>query len=468
MARISKSQWMSNYVSGLDSLGAGLVTEDSRDRRVVLAPGRDAGEGEAEDVYAVLPWKMDDLLTKLHTLSNACLRVGSDPARVEGVGQRWDRVYDLVTGRPTDRFQRRVLVRVTGTDARLPGDWRFVAAIEHTEAGNLVTQPRSDDGAVPLEPRWQTAKPACDFCRTARLRGATYLVSEDGGETVKQVGGSCIAKYLGGTKPGDLAAMAGALRYLDGAGTLDPEERRAFGSDLGDWETGTYLAGCIARIERDGFVSRSAAYGSGRASTSELVLADLAGRSDDAPTITDAHAERGAEVREWARALGPEGLSDYLHNLRVAASGSGVGKKTAGILASAPSAWAREQARKAREAAPKPTLLPYGAGDKLGRKLTAADKRKGATAHPAPVVEVVFSKAIETMYGTSTILKFRVVAGPNTGAVLVWFRSGGDDGIKVGARGGLVATVKRTEGPEDPYGAATHINRAVFTPTTEE
>jgi len=101
-------------------------------------------------------------------------------------------------------------------------------------------------------------------------------------------------------------------------------------------------------------------------------------------------------------------------------------------------------------------------GDKIGRKLSAADKRKGSTAHPALTVTLERTYDTETQWGYTTLVSLLDADGH----VFTWWASGGaydsnDGRLKVGATYTLVATIK---GHKEYNGIKqTLLNRAVLT-----
>ena len=103
------------------------------------------------------------------------------------------------------------------------------------------------------------------------------------------------------------------------------------------------------------------------------------------------------------------------------------------------------------------------AGDKIGRKLSTADKRKGAEAHAALTVTVKDTRLFDGEYGTSELVSMT----DTEGNVLKWFASGranSDDGkqVTVGSTYTLVATIK---GHGEYRGVTeTKVNRCVLTP----
>ena len=102
------------------------------------------------------------------------------------------------------------------------------------------------------------------------------------------------------------------------------------------------------------------------------------------------------------------------------------------------------------------------AGDKIGRKLTAADRRKGAAAHPELTVEVTGTHVINGDYGPTTIVSMASTCG----SVVKWFASGKltDDGspLLVGGTYTLVGTVKRHS--EYRGVTETQVTRCILTP----
>ena len=74
-------------------------------------------------------------------------------------------------------------------------NWIFVAALDHTEQGNIVRQ--YDDTFTVPELYYHT-EPVCEHCRTIRNRSRTYVIHNVTTHEWKQVGRSCLRDFTNG------------------------------------------------------------------------------------------------------------------------------------------------------------------------------------------------------------------------------------------------------------------------------
>jgi hypothetical protein len=107
---------------------------------------------------------------------------------------------------------RFIEVEAEGT-AKING-WKFLAKIEHTDEGNVVTAMRED-----LLKEFHTLPPNCDHCRSKRSRSTTYIVENKEGER-KQVGKSCLKAFTGGFSAATAAYFYEWLGELKRSGSL--------------------------------------------------------------------------------------------------------------------------------------------------------------------------------------------------------------------------------------------------------
>jgi len=99
------------------------------------------------------------------------------------------------------RIEVEALPRIAGCE--------FLARIEHTPAGNLV----SKIGNVSVPEKYWTAQPICEHCKQSRNRRDTFLLNKldngvDAGNLI-QVGRTCLADYL---RSADHQAASGIYR----------------------------------------------------------------------------------------------------------------------------------------------------------------------------------------------------------------------------------------------------------------
>ena len=357
--------------------------------------------------------------------------------------------------------------------------WSFVATIQHvaTEDGyrNVVrTSPFHEGEAV--SPETRSSRPLCQHCNTARKRNDTFVIQSDDGKRM-QVGRTCLKDYLGSATGAEVLNAAAYERELR---DLMDEDWCGAGGSTG-YDVVGVLAMTIAAVDRFGFTSRGKARDWGLSATADLIHFTLEADGErhdldlrrrweqDGDRFRapwgEAERERAETIIEWAEDIPDDTDSDYLWNLKVVCSLGGVTGRELGLLCSAVSAYKRagqlvesRRIHKTLEA----TSTHFGAaGDKICRKLSAADKRKGATAHDALTVKVRKTKLFDGHYGTTELVSMTDEAGN----VFKWFASGdarSDDGERIteGETYTLVATIK---GHGEYAGVKeTNLNRCVL------
>jgi len=369
--------------AGLASLGGATVMTIRADRL-----------GWAEEIAAKAKAKAEKL--------------GVEPLRFAPLGTR-------MVARETENGGRRWVEMATialwGAAPKVAG-YALLARVEHTEAGNIVSRAPVGAEGINLD-AYRSADPHCAHCGTVRRRKDTFVLQ--GSDGLVQVGRNCLADFI---RSEDLAhglTLWKLLMEFSAGGGEDDEE--GFGGGRGgDRSPGTlsYLAHAVAAVRVDGFHKSD----SDRATKNTIGLAMSKRPTHDAGSAafwddlqpTTADAERAAIVLAWC--AGQAGTSDYEHNLRVACSLPQVGRSY-GLLASAPSAYARHVeglVRKAREAAQVAQNPGHHVGE-IGKRLALGD---------LTVLRIRYS---ENAYGTTTIVALVDVEGNR----MTWFASGARD-----------------------------------------
>jgi len=427
-------------------------------------------------IYLVEEYKLPYLVERLGKLHRVAAKLGCEAPTCFAIGWASRKVsrrdgIDAVR----EVTLRRVIISVTGTAPKLSEDWAFVATIEHTFLEGewlniLFTSPSWEGGDLPK--KFRTDGPSCDHCGKHVRRNNTYvLFNEDRGFV--RVGSTCIRDFLGHVNPSHIASLAAFVREI--AGCLEDDEGGGWGGRVTEM-TGVVdmVAAVTVAAEEDGWLSRGKARDSEYDATADIAwrqemirkgYAERAKGESAPPVITEDHLTFARDAVAWARDIEPDTDSDYLHNLRVSCMGAYVVLETAGIVGSAYIAYRNDLEREAKRS--ELDKVRGGSrhfatkGDKIGRKLTAKNKRDGCTAYAAMDVELVSSFQIQTDFGISTIMEFLVLEGEQQGCVLKWFCSSPDSSL-VGSRFSLAATVKGRD--EYKGNLQTLINRAVLTP----
>jgi len=316
--------------------------------------------------------------------------------------------------------------RITvGAMPRING-WAFVARLEHTAEG-VVTACAPGES---LPPAYREAKPVCEHCGTARRRAETFVLRAPTGE-LSQIGRNCLAEFLACDASRLVHAAELALWLAQHAvdAEFDPEDDGIGGSwfGRGDIRIEWFVACAVASI---------AQYGYHKSGTDQPTRADASWRANPpfgacarerelwrAAQPTEEQRARAAQIVAWAQALAGD-LSDYEHNLRIAARLPVVGKH-AGVLASLPVAYERAMGIELdKKAAPRKVSEFWG---ELG-------KRSEVTVTLVKLVE------IDSRWANPTLCIFVTADG----AKLIWFASGSCP-RDIGAEYKVKGTVKKHE-----------------------
>ncbi len=186
----SKSSMMCNRFSDFnvksDKGKTPLIVLRCADNRQ-LFEGTGKGNGEAMK-YAIYEGNIDRLEKKLKRISNKCKAYGCD-FHYEQTGEEFRELKDEKGNKHTARF---VLVEAEGT--AIINDWEFIAELEHTENGNIIT----GVAGVEVPERYYTSKPMCEHCNSKRFRKNTYIVRNKQTGEFKQVGKSCLKDFTHG------------------------------------------------------------------------------------------------------------------------------------------------------------------------------------------------------------------------------------------------------------------------------
>lgn len=392
----------------------------------------------------------DELLKRL---ARACKRCGVTLEQQEGqttlTRLEWPEVRVDENGYPMPDSYRQPRVVASAFDrwtlGGFPGvsGFEFVCRLEHTEAGNILSGEAVEG--------WRDAKPTCAHCCKARRRKDTFVLrNTETGELVR-VGRNCLGDFLR-TDPTVLVRFADLCRLVS-----EEDEDGGAGFGGGRWlpETAHFLACALACIEATGFRKASE---SGSTRSAVAFLTDRCPKSGKERTAwlegqpKDAHKEKASMVLEWLRTACAHTSSDYLANLHVVSQLDFVSERHAGLLASAPVAWAKAMEielhkRQALAALPESRWL----GEEKERVTFTG--------------VLLRTRDVESPYGTKTLFAFR----SDDGSDAIWWCSGhrprrGDCWGAMLEPGDRV-TVKGTVGDRDTYQGRkqTQLKRCVVT-----
>lgn len=197
------------------------------------------------------------------------------------------------------------------------GKHTFLARLEHTDAGNIISKVPGSD--IAIANRYRAATPCCEHCKTQRARKDTFVILDRETNEQKQVGRSCLADYV---KTGTAASIIASLaNYAEG----EDIERTFGGSDFHFSQTLEFIVtATLIAIRKFGWLSRANA-NEHEPSTSSHV-ASLWGFSKEARAMAaelrkawqPGDEEMARKVISWVREEMRVDNDYYQHNLRVA------------------------------------------------------------------------------------------------------------------------------------------------------
>lgn len=337
------------------------------------------------------------------------------------VADRWDAAGMKRNGEVMEWMS----VTVTGQSPRFDG-WRFVATLEPvvTESGEALSLVMSVPGeSCPAE--FVGRHGQCDHCKCHRNRKQTFVVGHDDGRFAV-VGRQCLRDFLGHQSPHNLASWAEILMQLNAIGCSAESFEGGCGSYEKAWPLESILEVTCGVIREFGWVSRSAAFDSSRATASGVSMivdpprgwqsAQEARDLAEKCAVREAEVAEAAEALEWLQSLDMDSLvaqgNTYLVNLVVLARVGVVSRKTLGLACSMIAAHRRAK------------------GEEIARRMKAeADNRLAGSVKQRSEFVVVVERIIpqDGTYGTTYITIMTGIGEGNIRFPMVWFASGNHD-----------------------------------------
>ena len=369
------------------------------------------------ETYLIREENMDRLEKKLETIRKKCeaskcsFTFNIKPDRIYKDGQDED-------GNDCTFCYREV--EVDGT-ARYEG-WRFVATLDHHEAGNVI---RAFDHELVIPEKYQTCGPTCEHCNKIRSRKDTYLIYNDETGEFKQVGKSCLQEFTNGLSAENVAFFCSVYEQIEGLGGYTGP---SFNRYISVEQILNYAFECYKHwgyqksrysFEEDvpvGYRSTKERvvdyYYIDRASgehrltlLDEMEAVGFNPESEYAKTSTEG-------ALNWIKSLTEDELigNQYLRNLHVLCSDDYVDYRSLGVLVSLPIAYdkhlgqvkEKEEKERAHEAEKSSEYI-----GEIKERITV------------PVTSFTCVSAWDTLYGTTYLYKFTDEAGN----ILIWYAS---------------------------------------------
>jgi len=309
-----------------------------------------------ESHYSIHESRLEHTLAKLRKLSGLAVKLGMEPYTIH-VGE------PIITKRNNGQVDRYYPLDFKGEQPVIAG-WRWLAKIEHTDAGNLIS---NFSGDMADNEHLATCKPNCQHCNTTRGRRFTFMVEDVALGKRMQVGSTCVDDFIGNHHdPKALLTLLNGLGEISWDGN-DPflDEDDGFGADgssapASGLDIEHVLAMACAVIRSDGrYISTSTADFSGLRGAVEISTKDtvsynlFSGKVRYSDVVTAVDKDEAAKVLEWMKADDAENTSPYRHNLRTHAKLGYVTdtRRHLGIIVSAPASYHKALQAKAEKEA---------------------------------------------------------------------------------------------------------------------
>ena len=91
-------------------------------------------------------------------------------------------------------------IKVTGDTPRIAG-YKFIATIEHQEAGNIIRTVPGEEGNKTIKDFYEAKPHYCDHCKKIRARIDTFIIKDEKTGKLRQIGRNCLGEFLGGADP---------------------------------------------------------------------------------------------------------------------------------------------------------------------------------------------------------------------------------------------------------------------------
>jgi len=223
-------------------------------------------------------------------------------------------------------------IEVKGEAPKFNG-WRFLATIQHTEEGNILsTIPEAPEVAA----KYRECNPWCDHCQIMRQRNDTFIVEHEETKEQKQVGSTCIKDFLGHNSPEKVASMAELyFGFMNLCGEAESLEWGRGSSGPYRFSLEHFLPYVVHSINERGYVSRKEEKESvdGRASTATIAFNTFRpGRGVEHYSPLQEEIDFAQAARDYVlTSLEGKERNDFEHNLFTIAKLSGIEIRNTGI-----------------------------------------------------------------------------------------------------------------------------------------
>ena len=398
------------------------------------------GGGQSKDLTDVLDQEFsfteevyDKVVEEVNTLNKRAGKRSIPLISVEKTGEEVvEKRYNPadVTARKGVMLKK-IKFRIRVPQLQLPGGWKFIGRVDHTDVGNLIVSVPDSGHEEDLHALYGNSQPSyCDHCNTTRKRTSTFVVQDEQNK-LKRIGRQCLKDYLPGGEQGVkkmldyaeyLSKIAEGLREWEGRGgegDYDGEGGGGGGSKYDSFRIKETLGVALSYVRKLGYISKSRASADNESGgysepTSSKIVKGITGDLENIIAKAGGLAKAGSgaqtelialddyrqnkekyeaeadKVIEWGKEYitkqleKPSNMSEYFKNLQIilngAASSGAIPEKYIGYLVSIIPAYnkaidAQDQEKLSKERGEQVSNYVGTVGAPIG-ELAYNDKRK--------------------------------------------------------------------------------------------
>ena len=387
------------------------------------------------NVYEIPEWNLDALTAKVNKINKRAAKLGCPSLEIVNNG-----TVSRILPQHLEAIQTGVLllkdaphfnvhlISIAGEGPKLAG-WKFVGTLDHYSLPGTVIVNAVPGESVPQEFFHNDA--TCHQCNKIRRRIETFVVQHENGE-YKQVGRNCIKDFLGHDPSSILRLLSTIRRLMDDLADSDGEYYGGSGRQTWTFDRNRILEVTNTIIRSEGWMSRSAAEGSGKNATANSVLFFFM------PTSSSQEADARKEwvaTLDWNEELDTNeanaaiewlesqtSANEYMHNLQTIVQAEEIPIKLFGYWCSLMATYQRAMER----------LNEQKRTHKVSEWVGVLKVRQEFT------VEIISIKYIEGVYGTVRLHKML----DDGGRTLTWFANTAP-GMEIGQKYQIKGTVKK-------------------------
>lgn len=394
------------------------------------------------DTFTIPTFQFEDFVARFAKLNRKAKKLGCVPASYNVIGETTIKV--AAPDDPETHYTAKKkfyeipakLVTVIGTAPQV-GNHQLLARIEYLGDGEQSKLFHTVPGTnIKVDERFRgLSAHVCEHCNRNRVRRDTFVVRNVVDGEQKQIGRNCLADFIGGVSPEQIAANAAYLRLFDSVGSDNDNSFRGYFHNHVD--TLEVLKLTSVYISLYGWVPKSQADAGFRPTASRVAdhfCSQVHFTQEEKNEIRrvneladdEIHLVRANEVIAWIKNdLAPIAKSDYELNLCTLVVNDLTETRHLGIVCSAVSAYQRAMNRGVEYAKKK---LDGAKSEFVG---AVGDRLRDI------VVSVQFVKTMSSIYGPTTLVKFV----DEKGNIMSWFASG-DKTYQAGQNMTITGTVK--------------------------